>query len=55
MNQKMRSKRLVFLGILFIFLTATLSAINIESIDVSGGVIWIGNTGDNTAEPDTMS
>ena len=49
MNQKIWSKRLFFIWILCIFLAATLSAISIESFDVSGGVIWIGNTGDNTA------
>lgn len=42
-------KRLFCIGILGIFLASSLSAINIESVDVSGGVIWIGNTGDNTA------
>ena len=49
MKQKMWSKRLFLIWIICMFLTATLSAISIESIDVSGGVMWIGNTGDNTA------
>ena len=45
----MAGKRLIFIGALFIILIAPVSAANVESVDVSAGVIWIGNTGENIA------